>query len=234
MKDAAFGIIPHRFTRRLARPAAVRNLQCRLGERPPRDEGIAALRWWRERCIEWCYDCVEGDRFADQRYLDRLPGMFPRRPCHRSISAPIWRRGISPICRVWSGATARSMIEATISAAVLSFSWGQAQRRLLFQQPSACITRHFPSLMTAADSTSPTLRRSPRPNWRSAPYLEGAAGRDDPKAGRRQPSAITCPMCCARRERSPFAASISSPAGPLRRRVAPTANAFARFPECDC
>jgi hypothetical protein len=41
------------------------------------EQGFAALRWWRERCIEWCHDFVEGDRFADQRYLDRLPGLFP-------------------------------------------------------------------------------------------------------------------------------------------------------------
>jgi hypothetical protein len=40
------------------------------------EEGMAALRWWRARCIEWCYDRVEGDRFADQRYLDRLPELF--------------------------------------------------------------------------------------------------------------------------------------------------------------
>jgi hypothetical protein len=76
MKDAAFGIIPHHFTKRLAymRRFGIYNVgwvsvrHC--------DEGIAALCWWRERCIEWCYDRVEGDRFADQRYLDRLPGMF--------------------------------------------------------------------------------------------------------------------------------------------------------------
>jgi hypothetical protein len=76
MKDAAFGIIPHRFTERLAshRRFGIYNVgwvsvrQC--------DQGIAALRWWRERCIEWCYDRVEGDRFADQRYLDRLPELF--------------------------------------------------------------------------------------------------------------------------------------------------------------
>jgi hypothetical protein len=41
-----------------------------------REDGIEALRWWRERCIEWCYDRVEGDRFADQRYLDRMPETF--------------------------------------------------------------------------------------------------------------------------------------------------------------
>jgi hypothetical protein len=76
MKDAAFGVIPHRFTRRLAdqRQFGIYNVGWVSVRR--RDEGIGALRWWRERCIEWCYDRVEGDRFADQRYLDRLPGLF--------------------------------------------------------------------------------------------------------------------------------------------------------------
>ena len=40
--------------------------------------GLAALGWWRERCIEWCYDRVEADRYGDQSYLDRLPDLFPR------------------------------------------------------------------------------------------------------------------------------------------------------------
>lgn len=76
MKDAAVGIIPHRFTRRLAshRRFGIYNVGWVSVRRC--DEGIAALRWWRERCIEWCHDYVEGDRFADQRYLDRWPGMF--------------------------------------------------------------------------------------------------------------------------------------------------------------
>ncbi len=76
MKDAAFGIVPHRFTRRLAdqRRFGLYNVGWVSVRRC--DEGFAALRWWRERCIEWCYDRVEGDRFADQRYLDRLPKLF--------------------------------------------------------------------------------------------------------------------------------------------------------------
>jgi hypothetical protein len=79
MKDASFGIIPHRFTKRTLhrRRFGVYNVgwvSVRNGE-----QGRAVLGWWRERCIEWCHDYVdeEGDRFADQRYLDRLPGMFP-------------------------------------------------------------------------------------------------------------------------------------------------------------
>ncbi len=76
MKDAAFGIVPHRFTRRLAdqRRFGLYNVGWVSVRRC--EEGFAALRWWRERCVEWCYDRVEGDRFADQRYLDRLPELF--------------------------------------------------------------------------------------------------------------------------------------------------------------
>lgn len=37
----------------------------------------AALDWWRERCVEWCYERVEPERYGDQKYLDQLPTRFP-------------------------------------------------------------------------------------------------------------------------------------------------------------
>ena len=33
-------------------------------------DGLAALRWWRERCNEWCYCQVDNGRYGDQLYLD--------------------------------------------------------------------------------------------------------------------------------------------------------------------
>jgi hypothetical protein len=57
---------------------AIRHLQCRLGRCAQRDDGRRVIEWWRQKCIEWCRDYVDCDRFADEGYLDTFCGLSPR------------------------------------------------------------------------------------------------------------------------------------------------------------
>lgn len=36
-------------------------------------DGLGALTWWRDSCIDWCFQIMEPTRYADQKYLDEFP-----------------------------------------------------------------------------------------------------------------------------------------------------------------
>src|SRR5574341_530583 len=67
------------------------------------DEGLACLTWWRDRCTEWCHDYVDNGRYADQRYLDYIPGNFSRTKVinHKGINLAPWN--IAQYLTTWSG-----------------------------------------------------------------------------------------------------------------------------------
>lgn len=76
--SAPVAIVPHRFAE------AIKNDFLRFGEfnvawvsfrRDP--TGLAALQHWRMRCLEWCKDEVQDERYADQKYLEEFPKLYP-------------------------------------------------------------------------------------------------------------------------------------------------------------
>lgn len=41
-------------------------------------EAREVLHWWRERCIEWCYDTPQDGKMGDQAYLNEWPTKFSK------------------------------------------------------------------------------------------------------------------------------------------------------------
>jgi len=37
----------------------------------------ACLKWWKERCLEWCYEVYDNGKYGEQLYLDQWPTLFP-------------------------------------------------------------------------------------------------------------------------------------------------------------
>ena len=74
--DASVGIVPHRYAKDAERLLQYGRFNVGWVWFRRDADGLACLEWWRERCLEWCHDHVEGSRFADQRYLDEFPARF--------------------------------------------------------------------------------------------------------------------------------------------------------------
>lgn len=79
LADAEVGITPHRFPcHRASRLLMYGQYNVGWLTFCRSETALACLDWWRERCLEWCFDRVEPGRFADQKYLDQFSELFPR------------------------------------------------------------------------------------------------------------------------------------------------------------
>jgi hypothetical protein len=76
--DASIAVIGHRFGPELDHLNIYGRYNVGFLAFRRTEPGLACLNWWRERCIEWCKAELDGDRYADQKYLDRWQEMFPR------------------------------------------------------------------------------------------------------------------------------------------------------------
>jgi hypothetical protein len=95
LQSASVAIIPHRYTSRLQklRKFGTYNVGW-VGARNDAD-GIAVIKWWRSSCIEWCHDYVDGERFADQGYLDAFSSQSARVKIIENVGANLapWNIG---------------------------------------------------------------------------------------------------------------------------------------------
>ncbi len=67
--------------------------------------GTSCLKWWREKCLEWCYDCCEEERYADQKYLDKWPSKFQNLIVIKNIGINAAPWNIKNYCITMKGST---------------------------------------------------------------------------------------------------------------------------------
>lgn len=64
--------------------------------------GVTALKWWRDRCIEWCYHRYEDGKLGDQLYLqdwpERFKGVHVLR--HRGAGVAPWNVQVCSIIKI--------------------------------------------------------------------------------------------------------------------------------------
>lgn len=77
--SANIGIMEHRFKddwngRRLCRRSGKYCVEFNYFDQS--ENAWEALKWWKERCFEWCFHLYEADRMGDQKYLEKFPELF--------------------------------------------------------------------------------------------------------------------------------------------------------------
>lgn len=90
--DASVAITPHRFSPDRAHLATFGLFNVGWITWRNDAEGLACLDTYRTECIDWCYDRSEDGRYADQKYLDRWPALYPSLKSldHPGINAAPW------------------------------------------------------------------------------------------------------------------------------------------------
>jgi hypothetical protein len=77
VEEGDVGIVPHRFPDRLAQLTQYGTYNVAWVMFRSSSGGRECAEWWRDSCLEWCFDRPEHGRYADQGYLDEFPKRFP-------------------------------------------------------------------------------------------------------------------------------------------------------------
>lgn len=74
--ENAVAIIGHRFSPHLVQREKYGKYNVSWLSFRRNQQGLACLDWYREKCLDWCHDYLDGERFADQKYLDQFEKLF--------------------------------------------------------------------------------------------------------------------------------------------------------------
>lgn len=69
-------ITPHRYTKKYDKTESVGTYCVQFLTFHRTQNALNILNWWREACIEWCYDRFEAGRYGDQKYLEDWPEKY--------------------------------------------------------------------------------------------------------------------------------------------------------------
>jgi len=183
LRDAAVAIVPHRYTPKLTRlqKYGIYNVGW-VGVRNDR-EGRSVIEWWRQRCIEWCHDYVQDDRFADQKYLDAFLGLSSRVKVIQHVGANLapWNIGNYRIAFIDGGVTVsgRPLIFFHFQGLRKDFGFFVFNSHRRFRAPFASeVRRHIykpyvDELLAMERTVEPFLRVSEvRPHRRSGTSID--------------------------------------------------------------
>ena len=70
------GITPHNFSPKLKSSEIYGKYCVQFNYFKNDSDGLKALNWWKNICIEWCYAKMEDDKYGDQKYLDYFKEKF--------------------------------------------------------------------------------------------------------------------------------------------------------------
>lgn len=70
LEQSSVGLTPHNYSKEYDKENVAGKYCVQFVYFRNNENGMMALEWWRERCIEWCYARMEKGRFGDQKYLD--------------------------------------------------------------------------------------------------------------------------------------------------------------------
>lgn len=200
-------LTPHRYAPQhghLESANGVYNVQFMTFKRTP--EGLTALRWWRDRCIEWCYRRHEDGKFGDQKYLDDWPerfdgvhvlehpggGLAPWNASRYALTAEatgIAVDGRPLVFHHFHGLSLHSPPPASATAGPTLLSWeadypiGRAERRLLWEPYAAALQEELALLRSLDHAFTAGVATAPRPSKRTP--RGGALRASLAQAGRR-------------------------------------------------